>query len=143
MEATQTTTKDIIETAIAQGSFKTLATALRGADLITTLKGKGPFTVFAPTDAAFAKVPKEKLDELLKPENKQKLAGILNYHVVAGSKKASDLAKVSTVKTVQGSDLSVVTTGDEVKVGTGKVTKADIECSNGVIHVIDTVEMPK
>ena len=135
--------KDIIDTAIANGSLETLASALKAAALIETLKGKGPFTVFAPNDAAFAKLPKETLDSLLKPENKAKLAGILTYHVVPGTKHAKDLTPLKSLKTVQGSELQLKTEAGKVVVGSGHVTKADIECSNGVIHVIDTVAMPK
>ena len=131
--------KDIVDTAIAAGNFKTLATALGAAGLVDTLKGKGPFTVFAPTDAAFAKIPKADLDALLK--DKAKLAAVLSYHVVPGKVMAADV-KAGKVKTVQGSELTVTTAG-EVKVDSAKVTSTDIVADNGVIHVIDTVIMPK
>jgi uncharacterized surface protein with fasciclin (FAS1) repeats len=131
--------KDIVDTAVAAGSFKTLAAALTAADLVSTLKGKGPFTVFAPTDEAFAKIPKADLDALLK--DKAKLTSVLTYHVVAGKVMAADV-KAGKVKTVQGSELTVTTTGG-VMVDNAKVTKTDIVADNGVIHVIDTVIMPK
>ena len=131
--------KDIVETAVAAGNFKTLATALTAAGLVDTLKGKGPFTVFAPTDAAFAKIPKADLDALLK--DKAKLTSVLTYHVVAGKVMAADV-KAGKVKTVQGSELTVSTTGG-VMVDKAKVTTTDIVANNGVIHVIDSVIMPK
>ncbi|MEY3488286.1 MAG: hypothetical protein RL075_2291 [Pseudomonadota bacterium] len=131
--------KDIVDTAVAAGNFKTLATALGAAGLIDTLKGKGPFTVFAPTDEAFAKIPKADLDALLK--DKAKLSAVLTYHVVAGKVMAADV-KAGKVKTVQGSDLTVTTSGG-VMVDKAKVVKTDIVADNGVIHVIDTVIMPK
>ena len=130
---------DIVDTAVAAGSFKTLATALTAADLVSTLKGKGPFTVFAPTDEAFAKIPKADLDALLK--DKKKLAAVLTYHVVAGKVMAADV-KAGKVKTVQGSEVTIATTGG-VTVNNAKVIKTDIVADNGVIHVIDTVIMPK
>lgn len=131
--------KDIVDTAVAAGNFKTLATALGAAGLVDTLKGKGPFTVFAPTDEAFAKIPKADLDALLK--DKAKLSAVLTYHVVAGKVMAADV-KAGKVKTVQGSDLTVTTSGG-VMVDKAKVVKTDIVADNGVIHVIDTVIMPK
>jgi uncharacterized surface protein with fasciclin (FAS1) repeats len=131
--------KDIVETAVAAGDFKTLAVALEKAGLIETLKGKGPFTVFAPTDAAFAKVPKAQLDALL--ADKAKLTAVLTYHVVSGAVMAKDV-KAGKVKSVQGSELTVGTTGG-VTVDAAKVVKTDIVASNGVIHVIDSVVMPK
>ena len=131
--------KDIVDTAVAAGQFKTLATALQAAGLIDTLKGKGPFTVFAPTDEAFAKVPKADLDALLK--DKAKLTAVLTYHVVPGTVMAKDV-KAGKVKTVQGSDLTVATAGG-VMVDNAKVVKTDIVADNGVIHVIDTVVIPK
>jgi uncharacterized surface protein with fasciclin (FAS1) repeats len=131
--------KDIVDTAVAAGNFKTLATALQAAGLVDTLKGKGPFTVFAPTDAAFAKVPKADLDALLK--DKAKLTAVLTYHVVPGKVMAKDV-KAGKVKTVQGSELTIATTGG-VTVDNAKVTATDIVADNGVIHVIDTVVMPK
>ncbi len=130
---------DIVDTAVGAGTFKTLAVALEKAGLIQTLKGPGPFTVFAPTDAAFAKVPKAQLDALL--ADKAKLTAVLTYHVVAGKVMAKDV-KAGKVKTVQGSELTVTTMGG-VKVDGANVTKADIVASNGVIHVIDSVVLPK
>ncbi len=131
--------KDIVDTAVAAGSFKTLATALQAAGLVETLKGKGPFTVFAPTDAAFAKIPKADLEALLK--DKAKLTAVLTYHVGPGTVMAKDV-KAGKVKTVQGSELTIGTTGG-VTVDNAKVVKTDITASNGVIHVIDSVVMPK
>ena len=135
--------KDIVDTAVAAGDFKTLATALKDADLIETLKGKGPFTVFAPTDEAFAKLPKGTLEDLLKPENKKKLASILTHHVVAKHVMAADLEKLKEVKTVQGSEVKITVKDGKVKVNDANVTKTDIMCKNGVIHVIDAVMLPK
>jgi uncharacterized surface protein with fasciclin (FAS1) repeats len=131
--------KDIVDTAVAAGDFKTLAVALEKAGLIDTLKGKGPFTVFAPTDAAFAKVPKKDLDALL--ADKSKLASVLTYHVVPGTVMAKDV-KAGKVKTVQGSELTLSTAGG-VKVDNANVVKTDIVADNGVIHVIDSVVLPK
>ena len=131
--------KDIVDTAVAAGDLKTLAVALERAGLIDTLKGKGPFTVFAPTDAAFAKVPKKDLDALL--ADKSKLASVLTYHVVPGTVMAKDV-KAGKVKTVQGSDLTL-STSDGVKVDGANVLKTDIVADNGVIHVIDSVVLPK
>ena len=131
--------KDIVDTAVAAGSFKTLAAALQAAGLVDTLKGKGPFTVFAPTDEAFAKIPKADLDALLK--DKAKLTAVLTYHVVPGTVMAKDV-KAGKVKTVQGGELTV-TVMDGVKVDNARVTKTDIVASNGVIHVIESVLMPK
>ncbi|MDH5539268.1 MAG: fasciclin domain-containing protein [Rhizobacter sp.] len=131
--------KDIVDTAVAAGNFKTLATALGAAGLVDTLKGKGPFTVFAPTDEAFAKIPKADLDKLL--ADKAKLTAVLTYHVVPGKVMAKDV-KAGKVKTVQGSDLTVATAGG-VMVDGAKVTATDIVADNGVIHVIDSVVLPK
>ena len=131
--------KDIVDTAIGAGTFKTLATALQAAGLVETLKGPGPFTVFAPTDAAFAKVPKAQLDALL--ADKAKLTQVLTYHVVAGKVMAADV-KAGKVKTVQGSELTIGTTGG-VTVDNAKVTATDIVADNGVIHGIDSVVIPK
>jgi uncharacterized surface protein with fasciclin (FAS1) repeats len=139
----ETATKDIVETAVAAGSFKTLAAALQAAGLVETLKGKGPFTVFAPTDAAFAKLPKGTLDDLLKPENKAKLTAILTYHVVPGQVMAAQAAKLPSAKTVNGAMLTIHAKGGMVMVDNATVTTADIACTNGVIHVIDTVVLPK
>jgi len=135
--------QDIVDTAVAAGSFKTLVAALKAAGLVDTLKGKGPFTVFAPTDDAFAKLPAGTVDELLKPENKQKLIAILTYHVVAGKVTAAQAMKLHSAKTVNGQSLAISADGGTVKINDATVTKADIMCSNGVIHVIDTVLMPK
>lgn len=134
--------KDIVDTAVEAGSFKTLAAALKAADLIETLKGKGPFTVFAPTDEAFAKLPKGTVEELLKPENKAKLAGILTYHVVSGKVEAKDAVKLKSAKTVNGASFKITASDAGVMVDKAKVVKTDIQCSNGVIHVIDSVIMP-
>jgi uncharacterized surface protein with fasciclin (FAS1) repeats len=131
--------KDIVDTAVSAGNFKTLATALQAAGLVDTLKGPGPFTVFAPTDEAFAKIPKADLDALLK--DKAKLTAVLTYHVVPGKVMAKDV-KPGTVKTVQGSELTVSTMGG-VMVDQAKVTATDIVADNGVIHVIDSVVLPK
>ncbi|MBP7526994.1 MAG: fasciclin domain-containing protein [Syntrophorhabdaceae bacterium] len=134
--------KDIVDTAVAAGSFKTLATALQAAGLVETLKGPGPFTVFAPTDEAFAKLPKGTLDDLLKPENKEKLVSILTYHVVPGKVMAADVVKLKKAKTVQGSEISIKVKGKKVMADKANVVKTDVEASNGVIHVIDAVMMP-
>lgn len=134
--------KDIVETAVAAGSFKTLAAALQAAGLVDALKGPGPFTVFAPTDEAFAKLPAGTVETLLKPENKEKLKAVLTYHVVSGKVMASDVTKLSSAKTLQGQSLTI-STKDGVKVDSANVVKADILCSNGVIHVIDSVVLPK
>ena len=136
-------TKDIVDTAVAAGSFKTLTTALNAAGLVETLKGKGPFTVFAPTDAAFAKLPAGTVESLLKPENKQKLTSILTYHVVAGNVKAADVVKLSSAKTLNGQSVMIKTLGGKVFINGATVIKADIATTNGTIHVIDTVLLPK
>ena len=134
---------DIVDTASAAGSFKTLVTAVKAAGLVDTLKGKGPFTVFAPTDEAFAKLPNGTLGNLLKPENKKQLVAILTYHVVPGKVMSKDLAGQKTMaKSVEGSEIAVDATNG-VKVDNAKVVKADIQASNGVIHAIDAVIMPK
>ena len=135
---------DVIETAVAAGQFKTLAAALEAAGLIEALKGNGPFTVFAPTDEAFAKLPGGTVETLLKPENKEKLKAVLLYHVVPGNVTAEQVTKLNgrSVKTLQGSSLKVKTSHG-VQVDNAKVTQTDIKASNGVIHVIDTVLMPK
>jgi uncharacterized surface protein with fasciclin (FAS1) repeats len=135
--------KDIVDTAVAAGQFKTLAAALKAAGLVETLKGSGPFTVFAPTDEAFAKLPKGTVEDLLKPENKAKLTAILTYHVVPGKVMAADVVKVKEAKTVQGGSLKVNAGGGTVKVDNATVVKTDIAASNGVIHVIDSVVLPK
>ena len=133
---------DIVDTAVSAGSFKTLATAVTKAGLVETLKGKGPFTVFAPTDDAFAKLPEGTVAELIKPENKAKLTAILTYHVVPGKVMAADVVKLSEATTVQGSSVDIKVDGGKVYVDGAQVIKADIECSNGVIHVIDSVILP-
>ena len=141
--ATSCDKQDIVDTAVAAGSFNTLATALTAAGLIETLKSKGPFTVFAPTDEAFAKLPAGTLDDLLKPENKGKLKSILTYHVVAGKVTAANVIKLQKAKTVNGQELKIMVKDGTVMVDNAKVTKTDIMCTNGVIHIIDTVVLPK
>ncbi len=133
---------DIIDTAVSAGSFNTLVAAVKAADLVTTLKGDGPFTVFAPTDDAFGKLPEGVVASLLKPENKAKLQAVLTFHVVAGKVLAADVVKLKSAQTVQGQELTV-NTDSGVKINGAKVVKADILCSNGVIHVIDAVVLPK
>lgn len=132
---------DIIETAAAAGSFTTLAKAIEAAGLVETLKGEGPFTVFAPTDEAFAKLPEGTLDSLL--QDKEKLAAILTYHVVPGKVSSEDVAQLPMAKTVNGQDLKIAAADGKVMVGNATVTQADIPASNGVIHVIDTVLLPE
>lgn len=133
---------DIVDTAVAAGQFKTLAAALQAADLVDTLKGDGPFTVFAPTDAAFAKLPAGTVESLLKPENRDQLVAILTYHVVPGKVKAADVVKLSEAKTVNGQDVDITVADNGVQINNAKVIKVDIGASNGVIHVIDTVIIP-
>ena len=135
--------KDIVDTAVAAGDFKTLAAALQAAGLVDTLKGPGPFTVFAPTDEAFAKLPAGTVEELLKPENKEKLVGILTYHVVPGKIMAKDVVSLTSAKTVNGQSLTISTQNGAVMVDKARVVKTDIAASNGVIHVIDTVILPQ
>ncbi len=134
---------DIVDTAVAAGSFKTLAAALGAAGLVATLKGAGPFTVFAPTDAAFAKLPAGTVESLVKPESKATLTGILTYHVVAGKVTAADVMKLTTAKTVQGQSVGIAVKNGQVHIDNAVVVTADILCDNGVIHVIDSVLMPK
>ena len=134
--------KDIVDTAVGAGSFKTLVAAVKAAGLVDTLKEKGPFTVFAPTDEAFAKLPKGTVESLLKPENKQKLASILTYHVVPGKVKAKKVAKLDSAKTVNGAEFTIKPSGDTLLINKSKVIKADIKTSNGIIHVIDAVLLP-
>jgi uncharacterized surface protein with fasciclin (FAS1) repeats len=143
MEAKPAAMKDIVDTASSAGSFSTLVTALQAADLVDTLKGDGPFTVFAPTDEAFAKLPEGTLTDLLKPENKAKLQAILTYHVVPGKIMAVDVVKVDSAKTVNGQSLKVSANNGTVMIDEATVTKADVGSSNGVIHVIDTVVLPQ
>jgi len=135
--------RTIIATAVSAGSFTTLARALEAADLVTTLEGQGPFTVFAPTDEAFAKLPPGTVDNLLKPENKAKLRRVLMYHVVSGKVMAADVVKAQTAKAMSGDTIAVKAHGGTVHVDAAQVTKADIAASNGVIHVIDAVMLPK
>ena len=134
--------KDIVATAIAAGSFQTLVAAVKAAGLVETLQGKGPFTVFAPTDDAFAKLGKDAIADLLKPENKAKLTAILTYHVVAGDNPAAKVVTVKELTSVQGSPLAIVADKNGVTVGTAKVVKTDVLAQNGVIHVIDSVLLP-
>lgn len=133
---------DIVDTAIA-GKFNTLVAAVKAAGLVETLKGAGPFTVFAPTDEAFAKLPAGTLEDLLKPANKAKLQSVLTYHVVSGKVMAADVVKLHTAKTVEGQNVTIKATGGKVTVDAANVTKTDIVASNGVIHVIDAVILPK
>ncbi len=133
---------DIVDTAVSAGSFTTLVAAVKAAGLVDTLKSPGPFTVFAPTDAAFSKLPPGTVEALLKPESLDKLKAILTYHVVPGKILAADVVKLTTAKTVQGGSLNVAVEGSKVKVGGATVEQTDIAASNGVIHVIDTVLIP-
>jgi uncharacterized surface protein with fasciclin (FAS1) repeats len=135
--------KTVVEVAVAADDFKTLVAAVTAADLVKTLSGEGPFTVFAPTNEAFAKLPAGTLEELLKPENKKKLTGILTYHVVAGKVMAKDVVQLESAKTVQGSKVKITVKDGTVMINKAKVVKADIPCKNGVIHVIDTVLLPR
>jgi uncharacterized surface protein with fasciclin (FAS1) repeats len=134
--------KNIVETAMAAGSFNTLANALQAADLVDTLKGQGPFTVFAPTDEAFAKLPTGTLNDLLKAENKQKLRRILTYPVVPGRVSSADVVKLRTAKAVSGDTIDITANGGSVMVDSARVVKTDVQASNGVIHVIDSVILP-
>ncbi len=133
---------DIVDTAVAAGSFKTLAAALEAGGLIETLKGEGPFTVFAPTDEAFAKLPEGTVASLLEPENKDSLVKILTYHVVPGKVMAADVVKLSSAETVEGSEVHIRVKGGKVRVNKSNVVATDIQASNGVIHVIDAVLLP-
>lgn len=134
---------DIVATAESAGQFKTLLAAVKAADLESTLKGPGPFTVFAPTDEAFAKLPAGTVDGLLKPENKEKLRAVLTYHVVSGNVPSSQAVKLTRAKTVNGKELRLDATSGGLEVNGAKVVKADVAASNGVIHVIDTVVIPE
>jgi uncharacterized surface protein with fasciclin (FAS1) repeats len=134
--------RDIVDTAVAAGSFTTLAKALKAADLVATLKGPGPFTVFAPTDEAFAKLPAGTLDTLLKPENRTMLRRVLTYHVVPGKVMAADVVKTSSANAVSGDTLSIKVSGGTVTVDRARVVKTDIAATNGVIHVVDAVLLP-
>lgn len=133
---------DIVDVAVSAGQFNTLAAALEAADLINTLKGDGPFTVFAPTDEAFAKLPDGTVEELLKAENRDQLISVLTYHVVPGKVAAADVVKISEATTVQGSNIAIAVVDGSVTVDNATVVKADIEASNGIIHVIDSVILP-
>ena len=135
--------KDIVDVAAANGSFSTLVAAVKAAGLVDTLKGDGPFTVFAPTDEAFAKLPAGTVENLLKSENKDKLTAILTYHVVSGKVMAADVVKLDSATTVQGQSVNVTTNDGSVMINNANVVMADVKASNGVIHVIDTVLLPK
>ena len=134
--------KNVVEVAAASEDFETLVAAVKAADLVETLSGEGPFTVFAPTDEAFGNLPKGTLEDLLKPENKEKLADILKYHVVSGKVKAADVVKLKNAETVQGSKIRIKVKEGKVRVNKANVVKTDIGCKNGVIHVIDAVILP-
>jgi len=133
---------DIVDTAVSAGQFNTLAAALEAAGLVDTLKGEGPFTVFAPTDAAFAKLPEGTVETLLKPENRDQLVAILTYHVVPGKVMARDVVNISEATTVNGSDIAIKVMDGKVHINDATVVAADVDASNGVIHVIDTVILP-
>jgi uncharacterized surface protein with fasciclin (FAS1) repeats len=143
VQAGKAPTKDIVDTAVAAGSFNTLAAALEAAGLVDTLKGKGPFTVFAPTDAAFAKLPAGTVESLLNPENKAKLVSILTYHVVPGAVTSAEVVKLTSAKTVEGQSVRISTQGGGVRIDDANVVTADVVASNGVIHVIDSVILPQ
>ena len=134
--------KNIVETAVAAGDFKTLVAAVKAAGLVETLAGKGPFTVFAPTNEAFAALPEGTVAALLKPEAKDKLTAVLTYHVVPGKVMAADVVKLTSAKTVQGGEVKISAGSDGVMINNAKVVQADVECGNGVIHVIDAVLLP-
>lgn len=134
---------DIVDVAVENGSFNTLVAAVKAADLVPVLKGKGPFTVFAPTDEAFAKLPEGTVESLLKPENKDKLVAVLTYHVVPGKVMAADVVNIDKATTVQGQDITIKTMNNKVMVDNANVVVTDVEASNGVIHVIDHVILPK
>ena len=135
--------KDIVDTAVSAGSFKTLVVALKAAELVDTLKGEGPLTVFAPTDEAFAKLPAGTVESLLKPENKKKLIAILTYHVVPGRVAAGEVVSLSSAKTVNGQELTIRAMDGVVMIDNANVTATDIMASNGIIHVIDSVVLPR
>ena len=134
--------KDIVDTAVGAEAFSTLVAAVKAAGLVDTLKSDGPFTVFAPTNGAFAKLPEGTVETLLKPENKDKLVAVLTYHVVPGKVMAADVVKLKSAKTVQGGEVEISVSDAGVKVDNANVVKTDIECANGVIHVIDAVILP-
>ena len=136
-------TKDIVDTAVESGKFETLVKAINAAGLTETLKAKGPFTVFAPSDQAFKKIPEDKLKEIMKPENRSKLQDLLKFHVIPGKLSAADVVKLDKSKTAQGGEVTFKTQGDSVMINGAKIVKTDIQCGNGVIHVIDSVIMPK
>jgi uncharacterized surface protein with fasciclin (FAS1) repeats len=140
LAAESTSSKDIVDTAVSAEQFKTLVTAVKAAELVDVLRDEGPYTVFAPNEKAFAKVPKEQLQALL--NDKEKLQGVLKYHVVPGKVMAADVVKLKSAKTAQGKPVSIVVKDGKVKVNGANVLKTDIECSNGVIHVIDAVLLP-
>jgi len=142
LNAASASDKDIVDTAVSAGQFETLAAALQAAGLVETLKGDGPFTVFAPTDAAFAKLPSGTVETLLKPENKDQLSAILTYHVVPGTVMAADVVKHKTAKTVNGKTVAISVEGNTVMINDANITATDIVASNGVIHVIDAVMLP-
>jgi len=135
--------KDIVDTAVSVDDFSTLVAAVKAADLVETLKGEGPFTVFAPTNEAFAKLPEGTVASLLKPENKEKLIAVLTYHVVPGKVMSKDVVKLTEATTVQGSKVKIQVKDGKVMIDNATVTKADVECGNGVIHIIDSVILPK
>lgn len=135
--------KDVVDVAVENGSFNTLVAAVQAAGLVDTLKGDGPFTVFAPTDEAFAKLPEGTVEMLLMPKNKEQLVAVLTYHVVSGKVKAADVIKLDSASTLQGQSVMVSTSGGNVMINKANVVLADVEASNGVIHVIDTVLLPK
>ena len=139
----QSAAKDIVDTAVEAGQFQTLAAALGAAGLVDTLKGDGPFTVFAPTDEAFAKLPEGTVESLLKPENRDQLIAILTYHVVAGEAKAADVVKLNSATTVNGQDVTIEVGDNGVRIDNANVIATDIDASNGVIHVIDSVILPR
>ena len=141
-EKDEMATADIVDTAVNAGKFNTLAAALTAAGLVDTLKGDGPFTVFAPTDAAFAKLPEGTVENLLKPENREQLVSILTYHVVAGKVYAADVVKLTSATTVNGSDVTIKVADNVVSIDNASVVMTDIEASNGIIHVIDSVILP-
>ena len=137
------TKKDIVDTAVGAGSFKTLVAAVQAAGLVDTLKGAGPFTVFAPTDQAFAKLPAGTVEKLLEPANRAQLQAVLTYHVVAGRVMAADVVRLTSAKTVQGQEVKIAVQGSAVRIDEAQVVTADIDCINGVIHAIDSVLLPK
>jgi uncharacterized surface protein with fasciclin (FAS1) repeats len=138
----QQANRDIVDTAVAAGSFKTLAKALQAAELVETLKGTGPYTVFAPTDEAFGKLPAQTVTDLLKPENKEKLQRILTYHVVPGRVSSTEVVKLRTARAVSGDTIDITAVGGTVMVDSARVVKTDVQASNGIIHVIDSVILP-